>query len=58
MKKLSKRSEVLQETLEAYCSCSCPCTGTCDCSNTDAYAMDYAMYSSFYVDFLTIRSFA
>lgn len=25
MKKLVKRSDVMQETLEAYCSCSCSC---------------------------------
>lgn len=29
MKKLVKRSDVMQETLEAYCSCSCSCYGTC-----------------------------
>ena len=32
MKKLVKRSDVMQETLEAYCSCSCSCYGTCSCS--------------------------
>lgn len=58
MKKLVKRSDVMQETLEAYCSCSCSCAGTCACTTgqVDNYAaLTQARYTQFYMDFVAIR---
>lgn len=57
MKKLVKRSDVMLETLEAYCSCSCTCTGTCECTTgqTDNRSALYqARYTQFYMDFVAI----
>lgn len=54
MKKLVKRSDVMQETLEAYCSCSCSCYGTCSCSTgqtNNSAALFQARYTQFYMDF-------
>lgn len=56
MKKLVKRSDVMQETLEAYCSCSC--YGTCSCSTgqtNNSAALFQARYTQFYMDFVAIR---
>mgnify|MGYP000637645742 CR=1 FL=1 len=53
MKKLVKRSDVMQETLEAYCSCSCSCYGTCSCSTgqtNNSAALFQARYTQFYMD--------
>ena len=58
MKKLVKRSDVMQETLEAYCSCSCSCYGTCSCSTgqtNNSAALFQARYTQFYMDFVAIR---
>lgn len=57
MKKLVKRSDVMQETLEAYCTCSCTCAGTCKCTigqvnNTSS--LQQARYTQFYMDFNVI----
>ena len=55
MKKLVKRSDVMQETLEAYCSCSCSCYGTCSCSTgqtNNSAALFQARYTQFYMDFV------
>ncbi len=57
MKKLVKRSDVMQETLEAYCSCSCSCYGTCSCSTgqtNNSAALFQARYTQFYMDFVAI----
>ncbi len=57
MKKLVKRSNVMYETLEAYCSCSCPCTGSCGCSSNpvdNSDALYQARYTQFYMDFNVI----
>lgn len=57
MKKLAKRSNVMQETLEAYCACSCICTGTCDCTTgqvDNRNALELARYTQFYMDFTAI----
>lgn len=57
MKKLVKRSGVMQETLEAYCSCSCSCTGTCACTTGQVdnnAALNYARYTQFYSSFVAI----
>lgn len=56
MKKLVKRSDVMQETLEAYCSCSC--YGTCSCSTgqtNNSADLFQARYTQFYMDFVAIR---
>ena len=58
MKKLVKLSDVMQETLEAYCSCSCSCYGTCSCSTgqtNNSAALFQARYTQFYMDFVAIR---
>lgn len=58
MKKLIKRSGVMQETLEAYCSCSCSCTGTCACTTgqTDnTSSLNFARYTQFYSSFVSIN---
>lgn len=57
MKKLVKRSDIMQETLEAYCSCSCNCTGTCKCTTgqvNNFAALTQARYTQFYMDFNVI----
>lgn len=57
MKKLVKRSDVMLETLEAYCSCSCTCTGTCKCTSgqvDNTNALHQARYTQFYMDFNVI----
>ena len=56
MKKLVKRSNVMQETLEAYCTCSCPCP-VCDCTTgqvDNSSALHQARYTQFYMDFTAI----
>ena len=53
MKKLVKRSDVMQETLEAYCSCSCSCCSTGQTNNSAA--LFQARYTQFYMDFVAIR---
>lgn len=58
MKKLVKRSDVMQETLEAYCTCSCSCYGTCSCTTgqvNNYAALTQAMYTRFYMDFTAIN---
>ena len=58
MKKLVKRSDVMQETLEGYCSCSCSCYGTCSCrtgQKNKSAALFQARYTQFYMDFVAIR---
>ena len=57
MKKLVKRSGVMQETLEAYCSCTCSCYGTCSCTSGQVdndNALYQARYTQFYMDFVAI----
>lgn len=57
MKKLVKRSDVMQQTLEAYCTCSCTCTGTCKCTTGQVdnnSALFQARYTQFYMDFVAI----
>ena len=58
MKKLVKHNDVMQETLEAYCSCSCWCTGTCGCTTgqvDNTSALYQARYNQFYMDFVAIN---
>lgn len=58
MKKLVKRSDVMQQSLEAYCSCSCSCYGTCSCTTgpvDNNAALTQARYTQFYMDFVAIN---
>lgn len=58
MKKLVKRSNVMQETLEAYGSCTCSCYGTCACTTgqvDNTSALFQARYTQFYMSFVAIN---
>ncbi|RJG17764.1 CLI_3235 family bacteriocin precursor [Paenibacillus thiaminolyticus] len=58
MRKLGKKTDIMQETLEAYAACSCTSCAcyNCTCSQTNSSALNYARYLQTYNSFYTISA--